>query len=641
MAQAALVHLLKTLRAQGTIHDNVSSIPLVIAAQLHDFGNHLTEVQGLQATTRDTQVQHVGDFLVDAFNGADIAIGSLEPADIARFILDHTRGWKPASVRTIGNSLRSYLRYKAMPGDDTSALSAAIPRVAQWRLSGLPKGLSSTEVSTLLGAFDRNTVGGRRDYAIARCYVDLGLRTSEVVRLRLDDIRWHEGVVYVRGKGRRGDALSLPEATGKAIAAYLRDGRGTTASRAMFLESSSAARQASRSRHDTSRGSQCRPTVWTVQAIERTTRPATYPGYRTRTPWRVTQGDCRSASPPQSRYNDDIRKGRPTSAFNCRGTVARESRMNAQTPLHASVGAYLAYRRHAGYELKIEGEQLFRFARFAEQSGHHGPLTIELAVRWAMASRGQRSLTAAKRIEVVRGFARYCQQFEPETQVPPLRLFGSTHRRLTPHIYTDAELRALLAATAHLFSPGGLRGSCCRALFGLLASTGLRLSEATGLERDDVDLAQGLLHIRHAKFGKSRLVPLHCTTTRALKRYAKTPDLDPATARTARFFVGDYGRAAQSPNVEHAFRVLRRRLQWKPPGQHRAPRIHDLRHTFICATLLRWYKDGIDIDRNILALSTYVGHVKVTDTYWYVTATPALMAVAAQRFQRAGVGEPS
>ena len=315
--------------------------------------------------------------------------------------------------------------------------------------------------------------------------------------------------------------------------------------------------------------------------------------------------------------------------------------MNAQIQLRASVESYLTYRRHAGYALKIEGEQLFRFARFAEQSGHQGPLTVELAVRWATASRGQRPLTAARRIEVLRGFARYCQQFDPDTEVPPLRLFGSGHRRLTPHIYTDAELRALLAATAHLFSPGGLRGPCCRALFGLLASTGLRLSEATGLERDDVDLARGLLHIRHAKFGRSRLVPLHSTTTRALKRYAKKRDLDPATAHTEWFFVGDYGRPTQSSNLEYAFRLLRRRLRWKPRGQHRAPRIHDLRHTFICTTLLRWYEDGTDIDRNILALSTYVGHVKVTDTYWYVTATPELMAAAAQRFKCVGARKPS
>ena len=235
MVRAALAHLIKALRVQGIIGGRGSSIPSGIAVQLHDFGTYLTEVRGLQATTRDTRVQHIHGFLLDRFDSADIEIGALEPADITRFILDHTRGWKPASIRTVGSSLRSYFRYKAVLGEDTTALSAAVPCVAQWRLSGLPKGLSSTEVGTLLGAFDRNTAGGRRDYAIARCYVDLGLRTSEVVRLQLDDFDWREGVVHVRSKGRRTDGLPLPEATGKAIAAYLCDGRGRTASRAVFL----------------------------------------------------------------------------------------------------------------------------------------------------------------------------------------------------------------------------------------------------------------------------------------------------------------------------------------------------------------------------------------------------------------------
>ncbi len=313
--------------------------------------------------------------------------------------------------------------------------------------------------------------------------------------------------------------------------------------------------------------------------------------------------------------------------------------MSAPTTMRAKVEEYLVHRRRAGFKLRIEGEQLLRFARFAEQCGHHGPLTLDLATRWATASRQPNRLTAARRIEVLRSFARYCQQFEPGTEVPPLRLFGRAHRRLTPHIYTDSELQALLAATAKLHPEGGLRGACCRAVFGLIAATGLRLSEATGLERVDVDLQGGVLLIRGAKFGKSRWVPLHATTIRALRRYEQLRDRDPRSANTDAFLVGNYGRPARSENVEYAFRQLRAMLQWKARGGHPAPRIHDLRHTFICRTLQRWYETGVDIDRNILALSTYVGHVKVTDTYWYVTATPELMAIAARRFEHFAAGE--
>lgn len=315
--------------------------------------------------------------------------------------------------------------------------------------------------------------------------------------------------------------------------------------------------------------------------------------------------------------------------------------MNAPTTMHALVESYLANRRHAGFALHIEGQQLLRFAHFAEQSGHQGPLTLDLAIRWATASRRPGPLTAARRIEVLRGFAGYCQQLVPATEIPPLRLFGRGHRRLTPHIYTDKEICALLAATANLFPVGGLRGACCQAIFGLIAATGLRISEATGLERNDVNLQNGLLLIRRAKFAKSRWVPLHATARDALRRYAQRRDQDPNSARTARFFVGDYGRVASTPNVEYAFKLLRRKLGWQARGGHPAPRIQDLRHTFVCRTLQRWYETGADIDRNILALSTYVGHVKVTDTYWYMTATPELMALAARRFECFAQGERS
>lgn len=313
--------------------------------------------------------------------------------------------------------------------------------------------------------------------------------------------------------------------------------------------------------------------------------------------------------------------------------------MNAPATMCAKVQRYLDHRRHAGYKLRIEGQQLLAFAQFAEQSGHRGPLTLDLAARWASASHRPSHLTAARRIEVLRPFARFCQQFEPATVVPPVRLFGRGHRRLTPHIYTDGELRALLAATAKLHPVGGLRGACCRAIFGLIAASGLRLGEATALTRADADLEHGVLLIRRTKFGKSRWVPLHPTTTGALRRYAQRRDREPRSAHLGAFFVGDYGRPARVANIEYAFDQLRRRLQWTARGGHPMPRIHDLRHTFVCRTLQRWYEQDIDIDRNILALSTYVGHAKVTDTYWYATATPELLALAGRRFEHFAAGE--
>lgn len=310
--------------------------------------------------------------------------------------------------------------------------------------------------------------------------------------------------------------------------------------------------------------------------------------------------------------------------------------MNAKSSMRIKVQAYIAERRTGGFSLTIDAQQLLGFARFVDRDGYRGPLTVELASRWALASRTGRRLTAARRIEVLRGFARYCQTFEPATEVPPVALFGPGHRRLTPHIFTDQELRSLLIAAADLSPPGGLRGPTCAAIFGLIASTGLRISEATGLSRTDVDLNEGLLHIHHAKFGKLRLVPLHPSTVQALRRYVVRRDSVPASRTTDAFFVFDRGRPASTRNVEYAFAQLRRRLGWRCRGAHRYPRIHDIRHTFACHRLEQWYRTGIDIDREILALSTYLGHTKVTDTYWYVTATPELLALAARRVEAAG-----
>ncbi|GAB7540723.1 tyrosine-type recombinase/integrase [Cupriavidus sp. 8B] len=312
--------------------------------------------------------------------------------------------------------------------------------------------------------------------------------------------------------------------------------------------------------------------------------------------------------------------------------------MNAPTSFSRWIDDYLAVRRQAGLALKVEGEQLRRFARFAEQVNHHGPLTVQLAIQWASSTGSGRRLTAARRIEVLRPFASYCRQFDSATEIPPRGLFGPARHRLTPHIFTDDEILDLLAACDHLYPPGGLRGASCATIFGLIAATGLRISEATGLARSDVDLEQRLLYIRCAKLGKSRWVPIHSTTADALHRYVKKRDRDPLAGKTDSFFVFDYGRPASTRSVEYAFKLLRAALNWRARGDHPAPRLHDLRHSFVCHRLQDWYARGLNVDRSILALSTYLGHVKVTNTYWYETATPELLAIAARRFVRSRGG---
>lgn len=292
---------------------------------------------------------------------------------------------------------------------------------------------------------------------------------------------------------------------------------------------------------------------------------------------------------------------------------------------------YITYRRALGFELKIEARQLLQFAKFAETKKQN-QLTTVLATQWARTSKSQKPITWGRRIEVVRGFAKYCQRFEVGNEVPPRDLFGPTHRRLVPHIYTEEELFALLAAADNLSPVNGLRPATCRTIFGLLATSGLRISEAVNLIRADVDLASGVLAIRESKFHKSRLVPLHATATAALSSYAQLRDQIVPRPNSEYFFLLDNGKSANQQGILYALHHLCNELGWQPRGDYPHHRLHDLRHTFIVRSVLGFYQKGIDIDRAVLALSTYVGHAKVADTYWYVTGIPELMSIAAERF---------
>jgi site-specific recombinase XerD len=233
--RAALSHFLVFLRKKRIIAAKETDIPDSIAMELRNFGEYLTDVRGLCSATIQARLAHTSKFLLERFPNGYVEIYALKPNDIKRFIKVALAGWKPSSIKVFSNSLKSYLRYKAINGFQTSDLIASFPRISQWRLSSLPKELMPCEIRLFLDAFDQNTVTGRRDYAISRCYVDLGLRTSEIARLQLDDLIWREGVINILGKGRRIDILPLPAITGSAIAEYLKNGRPQSTSRALFL----------------------------------------------------------------------------------------------------------------------------------------------------------------------------------------------------------------------------------------------------------------------------------------------------------------------------------------------------------------------------------------------------------------------
>lgn len=307
--------------------------------------------------------------------------------------------------------------------------------------------------------------------------------------------------------------------------------------------------------------------------------------------------------------------------------------MSPAIPWKTRVAEYLAYRRTFGFDLAIEGKQLESFARFADHREAEC-LTLELAVEWAHASRHPRPISWSRRIEVLRGFATFCLRTDPRTSVPQRDLFGPAHRRLVPHIYTLAELQALLNAADQLTPPGGLRPATCRTLFGLLAATGLRISEALKLTVADVDLVEGVLDIRDTKCHQRRFAPLHGSVIAKLNDYAQLRDRLVPTPSCDRFFLRDNGRPVDQRMVLYALQSLCCRLGWHARGDHARHRLHDLRHTFIVHSMLRFYEVGGDVEPMLPLLSIYVGHAKVVDTYWYISGIPQLMALAAERFHR-------
>jgi integrase len=314
--------------------------------------------------------------------------------------------------------------------------------------------------------------------------------------------------------------------------------------------------------------------------------------------------------------------------------------MNALITLQARVQDYLAERRRLGYQLKYPEAALLSFARYVDSLDWIGPLTLDVMSDWARLDKQGRHKpeTWARRLKLLRPFIRYLQQFEPATAMPDESVFGPIPGWQMPHIYREQEIIELLAAARQLGADGNLRAATYETLFGLMASTGLRVSEAVHLLDADVDLVQGLLTVRQTKFNKSRQLPLHPSVTAALLRYRTLRRQQVQDHAGLPFFVATRGQRLGQQlgprQVDRVFTTLRKQLGWINRGAHAAPRVHDLRHTFAVRRVLLWQAQGTDIDQAMLALSTYMGHAKISHTYWYLTAVPELMGVAAGKFEQ-------
>ncbi len=303
--------------------------------------------------------------------------------------------------------------------------------------------------------------------------------------------------------------------------------------------------------------------------------------------------------------------------------------MNNVMNMTQRIELYLMHRRRAGYARGGADTGLLEFAKYVDNKGYTGHLTNELAIEWAKTSKKNTRTAWGSRLEYLYGFAKYYKIIDPKTEIPPLNLYGSTHLRSQPYIYSEQEICNLIEGTKKFLPVNGLKPITFKYLLGLLLSTGIRISEAVHLTRQDVDFNNNILIIKETKHHKSRYVPIHKSVNNALNKYATIRDQLVSLPIDTAFFINDKGRTLKIKQLDKDFRWL-----CKITNLGNKPRLYDFRHTFVCQRLLEWYKEEKNINKMMIYLYTYLGHSRITDTYWYITAIPELMSIVANKFEQ-------
>lgn len=296
------------------------------------------------------------------------------------------------------------------------------------------------------------------------------------------------------------------------------------------------------------------------------------------------------------------------------------------------VETYLKIRRSLGFKMKREGKLLYQFISFLELHGFEY-ITSSAALNWAMQPKDCHPGNWRNRLLIVRRFAKYIHALDPRTEIPPSDVLRDRYQRRTPHIYTEEEILRLIKVAKRTRAPKGLWGWTFSTIFGLLAVTGMRISEAVNLNREDVDLSEKILTIRETKFRKSRLVPIHPSTTKVLQKYTRSRDKIFPELQSGSFFVTECGKRVRAKLVGKKYLALARKINLRGPKDTPGPHLHDLRHTFAVNTMLKWYRSGVDVEAHMPELSTYLGHLSTAETYWYVSAVPELLSLAAKKLE--------
>jgi site-specific recombinase XerD len=300
--------------------------------------------------------------------------------------------------------------------------------------------------------------------------------------------------------------------------------------------------------------------------------------------------------------------------------------------IRQGVRDYLALRRSLGFTLLHHENLLNDFVSFFEER-ELSHITTREAMKWARRPQGAQPPCWARRLGMVRGFARFWIASDPRTEIPPLGLLPSHYERKAPYIYTDGQICQLIEAAKLLPSKTGLRRWTYSTILGLIAVGGLRVSEAINLDNQDADLEKGILVIRKTKYGKTRLIPVHRSTQRELRKYVQHRDRVYPKSKTPAFFVAERGTRLTDLAVRATFNKLSRQIGLRGQTDSHGPRLHDLRHTMAVRTIIDWYRAGLNIDEQMPKLSTYLGHTGVANTYWYLSAVPELLCLARDRLE--------
>ena len=618
-----------------------------IDAELAEFGKYLSIHGNIKPVTIRNRIASIKLFLHAVFPD-----GTFERRAITLhgFVDYHTAAAtaEGASMRALqGSDLRSYIRFLRWKGMECVPLDAVSLNGPARREHTVPGRLSEEDFEALLASCDSGTVRGARDAAMALCMGMLGLRACDVANLALDDISWADGTIAVRGsKSRTGRVLPLDGRTGveRWGGHLVRDsaapGRADRSGAGALCHDAGEGRrnplplpEHGRNAHAVAPGPDgdvagCRPCG--NRGVPRDAWAAQDGGHE-HGQCGDRREDCRGRAGARARGHDDgIREGQHGEPPQGCGAVAR--RGAAMSGIEEMASRYIEYKQALGFDFAGEAQRLRAFAAFLGG----GDATEESALARACSGAGHPRSYQAQRYETVRRFSGFAHALDPAFPAMRPGLLGRTSDRVVPYIYSEEDVCLLMRAALSEGSPDGLRGKGLSFPIGLMWSCGLRIGEALGLEDADFDAHAGTLAVRDSKFGSSRTIPVSPGTAERIAGYVEGRSGKAGGRAPARMIVSAGGRPLSRDSAEGMFSEIRWTLIGRGEAfSGRRPRLHDLRHSFCVSTLLRWHAEGEDVNAMMPCLSAYVGHRRLSDTYWYLTGVPELMAVAADSFRRA------